>query len=116
MRALVKAKVIRGYHAEIKTLAMGIGVEALVAIRLTKHARTSYQRVWTHIVALPEVLSLLHVSGSFDLQVHVALRDVAHLRDFIMDSLATRPKIDRFETSIIYRSERSTKLPRYVKS
>lgn len=115
MRTLVKTKVIQGYHAEINASAMGIGVEALIAVRLTKHARTSYQRVWMHIMALPEVLSLLHVSGAFDLQVHVALRDVAHLRDFIMDSLATRPEVDRFETSIIYRGERRTRLPRYIK-
>ena len=63
---------------------------------------------------LPEVLAAFHVSGAADLQLHVAVRDVGHLRDPICDRLATRKEVDRCESSIIYSYTRNPRLPRYI--
>jgi hypothetical protein len=37
-----------------------------------------------------------------DLLLHVAVRDVAHLRDLIVDQLATRSEVANCETSVIF--------------
>ena len=114
VRALVAAGVLVGYHAAVAPQAMGIGLQAFVAVRLVRTSRRAFRALYAHALALPEVLAVFNVSGIYDLQIHVAVRDVAHLRDLIVDQLATRPEVDRCETSVIYAHERKPGLPQYA--
>jgi DNA-binding Lrp family transcriptional regulator len=114
VRALASKGILLGHHAEILPAAMGIGLQALVAVRLTRTSRDAFRALQAHAMSLPEVLAVFHVSGGYDLQIHVAVRDVAHLRDLIVDKLATRKEVNRTETSVIYTHERKPALPRYV--
>lgn len=116
VRSLTTAGVLTGYHAEVSPRAMGIGLQAFVAVRLTRTSRDAFRALQAHILALPEVLAVFHVSGVYDLQVHVAVRDTAHLRDLIVDQVATRREVDRCETSVIFAHERKPTLPQYVLS
>jgi DNA-binding Lrp family transcriptional regulator len=114
VRALAAAGVLTGYHAEVSPSSMGIGLQAFVAVRLTRTSRDAFRALQAHVLRLPEVLSVFHVSGMYDLQVHVAVRDVTHLRDLVVDELATRKEVDRCETSVIYAHERKPGLPQFV--
>lgn len=114
VRALSASGLLRGHHADVSGAALGIGVEALVAVRLVKHSRAVFRRLEAHMRALPEVLTVYHVSGVNDLQVHVAVRDVRHLRDLIVEGFSTRPEVDHCETSVIFDVYRKHELPCYV--
>ncbi len=114
VRALATAGVLTGYHAEVSPRAMGIGLQAFVAVRLTRTSRDAFRALQSHLLALPEVLAVFHVSGIYDLQVHVGVRDATHLRDLIVDQVATRKEVDRCETSLIFAHERKPTLPQYA--
>jgi len=114
VRSLVERNIISGVHAEVSPEALGIGVQALIAVRLVQTSRDAFRALRAYVTTLPEVLAVLHVSGAADLQLHVAVRDVGHLRDLICDRLATRKEVDRCESSIIYSFTRNPRLPRYV--
>lgn len=114
VRSLVQRKVVSGVHAEVAPEALGIGVQALIAVRLVQTSRDAFRALRAFVVTLPEVLAVFHVSGAADLQLHVAVRDVGHLRDLICDRLATRKEVDRCESSIIYSYTRNPRLPRYI--
>ena len=115
VRALMREKVVRGFHAEVAPEAMGIGLQALVAVRLRRNSRSAFRSLHAHVVALPEVLAVFHVSGVYDLQVHVVVRDIGHLRDLIVDQFATRQEVDRCETSVIYGFDRNPRLPQFAR-
>jgi DNA-binding Lrp family transcriptional regulator len=102
VRKLVQGKVLRGFHAEVDPGAFGAGLEALIAVRLMRHARARFKSLEAHIHALPEVLRVFHVSGVNDLLVQVAVRDVPHLRDLIVDRLAARTEVANCETSLVF--------------
>jgi len=114
VRVLTRDGVVKGHHAEVAAEAFGIGLEALVAVRLVKHSRDTFKSLYAHMLALPEVLTMFHVSGVNDLQVHVALRDIHHLRDLIVEKFATRSEVDHCETSVIYDLHRRHRLPCYA--
>lgn len=114
VRALARDKVLRGHHAEVAPAALGIGLEALVAVRLTKHSRDAFRALYSHMLSLPEVLSVFHVSGVNDLQVHVAVRDIGHLRDVIVEQFATRTEVDHCETAVLFGIHRTHRMPCYV--
>ena len=113
VRTLGRAGVLRGYHADVATSALGIGLEALVAIRLVKHSREVFRALYALMLSMPEVLTVFHVSGVNDLQVHIAVRDIHHLRDLIVEKFATRPEVDHCETSVIFDLHRNHQLPCY---
>jgi DNA-binding Lrp family transcriptional regulator len=114
VRALTRAGVLKGAHATVDAAALGIGLEALVAVRLVKHSRAAFRSLYAHMLSLPEVLATFHVSGVNDLQVHVAVRDIGHLRGLIVEKIAARAEVDHCETSIIFDMQRKHRLPCYV--
>ena len=113
VRALAQGGVLKGYHADVAASALGIGFEALVAIRMIRHSREAFRSLYGHMLSLPEVLTVFHVSGVNDLQVHVAVRNIEHLRDLIVEKFASRPEVDHCETSVIFDSHRKHEKPRY---
>jgi DNA-binding Lrp family transcriptional regulator len=56
---------------------------------------------------------VFHVSGVNDLLVHVAVKDIGHLRNLIVDRIATRAEVANCETSVIYSLFQKPELPRY---
>ncbi len=103
---------MRGFHAEVDPEALGIGLQSLIAVQLQKHSRPVVKAFWKHLLGLPEVLAVFHVTGEYDFQVHVAVRDAHHLRDLALDAFTTRPEVSRIATSLIFESARKTELPR----
>jgi DNA-binding Lrp family transcriptional regulator len=115
IRRLRETRVLQGFHAEINPAAVGIGLQAIVAVRLARHSRDKFRSLYDHIHGLPEVLQVFHVSGVNDLLLHVAVRDVTHLRDLVVDELATRSEVANCETSVIFSSFRNSRLPVYAR-
>ena len=111
--SLARRKIVRGHHADIEPEALGIGLEALVAVRLIRHSRDAFTTLYAHFKTLPEVMSIYHVSGVNDLQVHVAVRDIHHLRDLIVEKFASQKEVDHCETSVIFELHRQHVLPCY---
>lgn len=96
--------VLRGSHADVDPKAMGIGLEALFFIELSKHERVTVDSFMADVVDIPEVRSAFLITGRYDLVVHVVARDTQHLKDLALDRFTNRPGVTRIETSIVYES------------
>ena len=103
--------VLRGTHADVEPKAMGIGLEALFLIELSKHERGGVDRFMTEVVEIPEVRSAFLITGRHDFVVHVVARDMRHLKDLSLDRFTNRPGVTRIETSIIYEARVRHELP-----
>jgi DNA-binding Lrp family transcriptional regulator len=84
-----------------------------VAIRLARHWRDDFQKLNAYLLSLPEVITVMHVTGAIDLQVHVAVRNLPHLRDLIVDKIATRQEVDHCETGVLFDIHRKHRMPLY---
>jgi DNA-binding Lrp family transcriptional regulator len=107
VRRLERSGVIAGYHADVALEAYGVTLEALVAIRLEKHVRTAITAFERHLGALAEVRGWHHLAGANDYLVHVAVRDAAHLREFVLSAFAGRPEVGHVETNLIFSHHRN---------
>ena len=116
VRKLTEANVLQGFHAEVNPSALGASLQAIIAVRLRRHSRIKFRSLYAHIRRFTEVLQVFHVSGMNDLLLHVAVRDVAHLRDLIVDQLATRSEVANCETSVIFSLLRNPSHPVQVKA
>ncbi len=105
VRSLTRRGVIRGYHAAVDLGALGRGAEALVSVHLRHHQRGSYEAFRSAVGSWPEVLRLFVVSGEGDIVLHVAVQNTERLHAFLVDRLATRPEVARFQTSMVFQRE-----------
>jgi len=93
---------IRDAHIEVDLIALGLGLQAMVAIRLAQHSRVGLEAFQAYILSFKEVLQVYHLSGANDFMVHIAVKDAETLRDFVLDSFAERPEVAHIETAVIY--------------
>lgn len=107
--------VLKGAHTEVDPDALGVGLQALIAVQLRQHSRAQVKAFWKHILGLPEVLMIFHVAGTHDFQVHVAVRDAHHLRDLALDAFTTRPEVAHIQTSLIFECAKGRVMPNYRK-
>ena len=108
VRRLESSGALKGYHAEVDPRVWGVTLEALIAIRLEKHARSAIAAFERHVAQLPEVRGAFHVAGANDYLVHVAVSDAEHLREFALSAFATRPEVAHMETALIFSHTRNT--------
>lgn len=102
---------LRGYHADVAPEAVGVGLQALVAVSLRQHARALVEAFEAHALSLPEVVQVFHTTGASDYLVHVAVRDTEHLRALALAAFTERPEVDRIETSLLFSHRRAGGLP-----
>jgi DNA-binding Lrp family transcriptional regulator len=102
VRRLVERGVIRGFHAEVDPARIGRPVEALIAVRLQVHNREQIDHFHEHVLAHPDVLSVSHLTGADDYLLHVAVRDMLHLRGIVLDALTARPEVAHVETHLLF--------------
>lgn len=102
LRKLSQSGVVRGTHAEVDLTRMGVPLQALIAIRLVRHARTDIDDFRALAPHLPGVVGLFHMAGSEDYLLHVAARDAYELRDFVLNHLTGHPAVAHTETNLIF--------------
>ena len=108
VRALRESGIIRGYHADIDLTAVGLPIQAIIAVRLQAHHRDQIQAFVTLAPHLPGVIEVFHVAGGTDYLLHVATTDTTALHDFILEYFAASPAIQHAETSLVFRHLRGT--------
>ena len=116
VRRLRAGGAIKGIHAHVLPETLGIGVQALISIRLRQHAHIEFDALISEMTAMREVVNVYLLAGSQDLLVHVAVRDVTHLRSVVVDSFTSRDDVEHIETSLIFEFERSATWPNYRSS
>ena len=102
VKRLHKKGVIRGSHLDIDLAAFGIGLQALIQVRLKRHSREEVESFQQHVLHLPEVTDLFHIAGAHDFLVQVAVHDADHLRDLALDQFTTRKEVDHMETHLVF--------------
>ena len=113
IRRLEAAGVFRGFHAEVDPSVVGVGLQAMIAVRLHRHERTQVERFRAYAEQLDEVVAFYHMAGNNDFLVHVAVKDSDHLRDIAMGAFTAQPEVAHIETSIIFEHTRYRGLPGY---
>ena len=84
VRKLEDSGTIRGYHAQIDPVAVGLPLRAFIKVTIAGDKLERFAAVARRV---PEVRECHRVTGAESFIVQVAVRDVAHLEQ-VIDSLA----------------------------
>lgn len=111
LRRLEDAGILRGYTADVDPAALGIGMRAILAIRLRRHNASEVDTFREHVLSMPEVVQVSHVTGGNDFLVQVVVRDAAHLRDLAVSGFTSLPEVAHIETSLVFDHVAKPNLP-----
>ena len=113
VRRLVENGVLTGFHATVDSQAVGIGVQAMIAVRHSQHQPLSFERMRDELLQIREVVAVYLLAGTRDYLVHVATRDVDNLRN-VCEQFSSRSEVAHIETSLILDFARSDSPPMYL--
>ena len=116
VRRLQEIGALKGFHADVADVALGVGVRALIDVRLTQHSRDLVASFIDYAMGVPEVQALYHLTGPHDFLLHIAVRDMEHLRNLLMDSFTTRAEVSTLETHIVFSHRHRATQPNYRQS
>lgn len=92
----------------VVTHEVGPFLTALVDLQLARHRYSEIEKLLQRLHAAPEVQAILDVTGSTDLVLIVAVRDLDAFNDFADEVLAEDPAVQRYETRVIKKRRKFT--------
>lgn len=108
VRRMEDAGVIQRYVALLDREAMGYELLCLINISMERHRRKDIEQVRQAVQMMPEVLECHHLTGEFDYQLKVVVRNRKELEQFVLDRLSTIPGIAHIRTSLVFSEIKST--------
>ncbi|MFV0457996.1 MAG: Lrp/AsnC family transcriptional regulator [Actinomycetales bacterium] len=103
VRRLIDEKVIRGSHVSVDLKALGLGVQALVAIQLKPMARDQIRTFAQRAARLPMVRSMYYLGGGdLDFLIHVACPSTDNLTELVTEKLNADPVVAGTRTYLIF--------------
>ena len=94
--------------------ALGVGLQAMISVRLKRHYKPDVEAFRQHALELPEVVRLYHVAGPIDFLAHVWTKDSEHLRDLAMTAFTSREEVSHIETELIFEHVSCQELPAFL--
>ena len=81
--------------------------------RLLRIAAAIQKHLPAELLQIPEVVTVFFLAGTRDILIHVAARDVDHLRH-VCERFTSRPEVAHIETSLILEYAHSHSLPEFA--
>ena len=102
VRNLVEQKVIRSFNANISPAALGLELQAVISVTLRAGARSNLAAFMQSMREHPQVIQVFFLGGAEDFLVHVAVRNSAEIREFVLDQLSNNASVANTRTNIVF--------------
>ncbi|HRE75774.1 MAG: Lrp/AsnC family transcriptional regulator [Flavobacteriales bacterium] len=101
VKKLENSGVIKSYHAQIDKTRVGLGFTALIQLSLTRQKDNAMRNFVAAINKIPEITECLQLTGSFDYQLRVVVRDIPAFERLIADKLSRIEEIGQMQTVVV---------------
>lgn len=101
VRELRTRGVVTGFRADVDPAAVGRPMEAILSIQQRTSQRQATERLLADLAGHAETIRVMALTGTTDFIVHVAVRDMHHLRDLVW-KLIERREVGRVQSSLVF--------------
>jgi Lrp/AsnC family leucine-responsive transcriptional regulator len=112
IKALESAGAIEGYAAVLNPARVGLGVLAIVQVKLTEHTDETVARFEREIQRMDEVTKCFAMTGSYDFILEVYGKDLDALSNVVLKKLIRVPNVRDMQSSVVLATvKRTSRLP-----
>jgi len=112
VRKLEKQGVIKGYHAMVEPMEVGLAFTAFIQVTLTRQARRHIQGFTDQIYAIDEIVACYQLTGNFDYLLKVVTQDIPGFEKLMNNTLSQIEEIGHMHTLVCLSAvKESNKLP-----
>jgi Lrp/AsnC family leucine-responsive transcriptional regulator len=112
IKALESSGVIEGYAAILNPTRVGLGVLAIVQVKLTEHTDETVARFEREIERMDEVTKCLAMTGSYDFILEVYGKDLDALSNVVLKKLIRVPNVRDMQSSVVLQTvKRTARIP-----
>lgn len=101
VRKLEKHGIIDNYHANVNADKMGLGIMAIIQVSLVRQLENALQNFRRQIMEIDEVVECLQVTGAFDYQLRVVVKDISAFDALISEQLSKVEEIGQMQTYVV---------------
>lgn len=106
VRSLEEAGIIRGYHADLDSNALGYSITVFAMVSLKSQAEADLKSFEEHVAGLPEVRECYMLNGEIDFILKVVARDLQSFQQFLTSQLTAAPNVSSVKTSLTIRTSK----------
>ena len=107
VRALEKAGLIRGYHAEVNAEALGFSVTVFAQVGLSSQAESDLRAFEQLVASYPEVRECHMLAGEADFLLRIVATDWDAYQRFLTSKLTPAPNVSHVKTALAIRSTKT---------
>ena len=112
IKALEAGGAIEGYAAVLNPTLVGLGVLAIVQVKLTEHTDETVERFEKEILLMDEVTKCFAMTGSYDFILEVYGKDLDALSNVVLKKLIRVPNVRDMQSSVVLSTvKRSARIP-----
>ena len=104
VRALEENGVIKGYHADLDSVALGYGITVFAMVSLKSQAEADLRAFEDHCATLPQVRECHMLNGEIDFILKVVAHDLQEFQRFLTSELTPAPNVESVKTSFVIRT------------
>jgi DNA-binding Lrp family transcriptional regulator len=104
VRALEKAEVIRGYHADIAPEALGYTVTVFALVGLNSQAEADLKAFEALMGSWPNIRECHMLAGEADFLVKIVAEDWDHYQRFLTTQLTSAPNVSHVKSLMVFRT------------
>lgn len=110
VKKLENAGFIKGYCAELDEKLMGIGIQAIIQISLTRQIDNAIANFKKQINAIAEIVQCYQVTGNADYVLMVMVKDIHDFESLISTRLSKIEEIGQMQTMVVLSKIKDSKL------
>ena len=107
VRALEDGGIVRGYHADIDSDALGYSVNVFAFVGLTSQAESDLREFEEMVSALPQVRECHMLMGETDFLLKIVAHDWDDFQKFLTSRLTPAPNVSHVKTALAIRSAKN---------
>jgi len=106
VHALERQGLIKGYHADLATDALGYGITVFALVSLKSQAETDLRAFEDHVAKLAEVRECHMLNGEIDFILKIVAHHLQGFQLFLTSQLTTAPNVASVKTSLTIRTSK----------
>ncbi len=110
VKKLERKKLIKGYHAQLNSELVGIGISAIIQITLTRQVENAISNFKKEINKIPEIMECYQVTGNADYVIKVMMKDMRAFEELISQKLSKMEEIGQMQTMVILSQIKDSKV------